>query len=140
MAEAFPLKTRTTLRVRFHECDPLQIVWHGNYLKYFEEGREDFGRMHGIAYLDAQSRGISTPIVRSVCEHKLPLKYGDLFEVEATYIDSRAAKIQFQYKIFKDDKLVCTGETTQVFLNDKGEMLLSIPPFFLDWKQKTGLL
>ncbi|QED36994.1 acyl-CoA thioesterase [Antarcticibacterium arcticum] len=140
MPEAFPLKTRTTLRVRFHECDPLQIVWHGNYLKYFEEGREDFGRKHGISYHDAQSKGIAMPIVRSVCEHKLPLKYGDIFEVESTYIDSGAAKILFQYKIFKDEKLVCTGETMQVFLNDKGEMLLSIPPFFLDWKQKTGLL
>lgn len=140
MPEAFPLKSKTTLRVRFHECDPLQIVWHGNYLKYFEEGREDFGRKHGISYLDAQSRGIATPIVRSVCEHKLPLKYGDIFEVESTYIDSGAAKILFQYKIIKDEKLVCTGETMQVFLNEKGEMLLSIPPFFLDWKQKTGLL
>ena len=73
------LKTRISLRVRFHECDPLQIVWHGNYLKYFEEGREDFCRKHGISYRDAQVHSIATPIAKSLCEHKLPLRYGDEF-------------------------------------------------------------
>ena len=137
-AEAF--KSRTKLRVRFHECDPLQIVWHGNYLKYFEEAREEFCRKHGISYQDAKSHSIATPIVKSLCEHKLPLRYGDEFEVETIYIDSPAAKMHFKYKIFKDEKVICTGETLQVFIDDKGEMLLSFPAFFLDWKKKTGLL
>ena len=140
MPHAEALKSRTKLRVRFHECDPLQIVWHGNYLKYFEEGREDFCRQHGISYQDAKSHSIATPIVKSLCEHKLPLKYGDDFEVETTYNDSPAAKMHFTYKVFKDEKVICTGETLQVFIDDKGEMLLSFPAFFLDWKKKTGLL
>ncbi|PKD17160.1 4-hydroxybenzoyl-CoA thioesterase [Salegentibacter salinarum] len=134
------LTTITNLRVRFHECDPLQIVWHGNYLKYFEEGREDFGREHGISYLDAQAEGFSTPIVKSVCEHKLPLKYSDVFRVETTFENSEAAKINFSYKIFKGEDLVCTGETLQVFLDEKRELVLNNPPFFLDWKKKMKLL
>lgn len=134
------LTTITNLRVRFQECDPLQIVWHGNYLKYFEEGREDFGREHGISYLDAQAEGYVTPIVKSVCEHKLPLKYSDAFRVETTFVNSHAAKINFKYRIFKGDDLVCNGETLQVFLNEKRELVLNNPPFFADWKKKMKLL
>ena len=37
------IKETTTIRVRFNETDPLGIVWHGNYISYFEEGRESFG-------------------------------------------------------------------------------------------------
>ncbi len=129
-----------SLRVRFQECDPLQIVWHGNYLKYFEEGREAFCRTHGISYLDAKAHGYSTPIVKSGCEHKLPLAYGDCFEVETSFQNTEAAKIIFNYKVYKDEKLVCTGQTVQVFLNDKRELALTNPPFILDWKKKMGML
>ena len=68
------LTSKLERRVQFYECDPLQIVWHGNYLKYFEEGREAFCREHGLSYLDAKKNGYATPIVKSTCEHKLPLQ------------------------------------------------------------------
>ncbi len=134
-----PLTTSTKLRVRFQECDPLQIVWHGNYLKYFEEAREDFGRKHKISYLDVTNQGYATPVIKSVCEHKLPLKYGDEFEVEASFINTPAAKLIFEYKIFSSGKLICTGQTTQVFTDKNSDLVLNNPPFFLDWKKKMGL-
>ena len=37
------------VRVRFNETDVLGVVWHGNYIKFFEDGREAFGREHGIS-------------------------------------------------------------------------------------------
>ncbi|AVR46420.1 4-hydroxybenzoyl-CoA thioesterase [Christiangramia fulva] len=132
------LITRTKLSVRFHECDPLQIVWHGNYLKYFEEGREDFGKKYGISYLDVKEKGFSTPVVKSVCEHKLPLKYGDEFEVVSKFINSKAAKIIFEYEIFCRDQLICKGETVQVFTDEKGLVLMN-PTFFSSWKEKMGI-
>ncbi|SDS37302.1 acyl-CoA thioesterase [Christiangramia echinicola] len=134
------LMSSIKMHVRFHECDPLQIVWHGNYFKYFEEGREDFCKKHGISYLDAKRNGFATPIVKTTCEHKLPLKYGDEFEVETNFINSDAAKLIFKYKIISSGKLICTGETTQVFLDKNSELVLTNPPFFLDWKKKMGLI
>ena len=129
------------IRVRFVETDPLGIVWHGNYIQYFEDGREAFGRHHGISYLDQKDHNFSTPIVKSSSEHKLPLRYGDVATVKTTYVDSRAAKMVFRYEIFNPDgQLVCTGETIQVFVELGGEMSLTIPEFFLDWKRKVGLL
>lgn len=129
------------VRVRFTECDPLGIVWHGNYIQYFEDGREAFGRHHGISYLDQEKHKFSTPIVKSVCEHKQPLKYGDVATIKTTYIDSAAAKMIFNYEILNSlGQVVCTGETVQVFVELFGEMSLEIPEFFREWKQKVGLL
>lgn len=129
------------VRVRFNDCDPLSIVWHGIYITYFEEGREAFGRNHGISYLHVKDNNYVTPIVNSNCDHKLPLKYGDIATVETIYVDSPAAKMIFRYNVYNQrEELVCVGETTQVFLDMDGNMSLSIPEFFLDWKRKVGLL
>ncbi|MDC6403877.1 MULTISPECIES: acyl-CoA thioesterase [Maribacter] len=129
------------VRVRFTETDPLGIVWHGNYIQYFEDGREAFGRHHGISYLDQQKHNFSSPIVKSTCEHKLPLRYGDVAEIRTTYVDSAAAKMIFRYEIMNPEgKVVCTGETIQVFVELQGELSLVIPDFFKEWKKKVGLL
>ncbi len=137
--EQLYLMSSTEIKVRFSECDPLQIVWHGNYLKYFEDAREDFCIKNKISYLDAKTQGYSTPIVKSVCNHHLPLKYGERCKVETSYIPSPAAKLIFRYRVYSDEKLVCTGETVQVFLDETGKLALSYPQFILDWKLKMGI-
>ena len=114
------------LRVRFSETDPLGIVWHGNYIKYFEDAREAFGRKYGISYLDVERHGFATPIVKSVCEHKKMVRYGELLEVQAHYLIYNAAK-----------ELVCTGETIQVFTTLKeGTLSLYNPEFYEQWRKQ----
>lgn len=131
------------VRVRFVETDPLGIVWHGNYIQYFEDGRESFGRKHGISYLDQKEHGYATPIVKSSTDHKRPLRYGDVATVKTIYVDSPAAKMLFRYEVYnQNNELVCTGETVQVFVDKigNGDLSLNIPEFFMDWKKKIGLL
>ncbi|MBQ0152965.1 MAG: acyl-CoA thioesterase [Chryseobacterium sp.] len=128
------------IRVRFNETDPLGIVWHGNYITYFEDGREAFGRKHGLTYLDIQNAGFVTPIVKSTCEHFLPLKYGETFRIETTFINSRSAKLIYQYRLYNNEnKLVCSGETIQVFLDSDNNLCLYNPEFFQAWKNKMEL-
>ncbi|MDO5606864.1 MAG: acyl-CoA thioesterase [Capnocytophaga sp.] len=124
-------------RVRFNETDPLGIVWHGHYIAYFEEGREAFGRAHGISYLDINAHGYTTPIVKSVCEHRAPLTFGNLAKITTTFVHTAAAKMIFRYKIFTPDgKLACFGETTQVFVDAKGDLALYKPDFYEKWLRK----
>lgn len=126
-------------RVRFNETDPLGIVWHGNYIKYFEDGREAFGRKYGISYLDVQAAGYTTPIVKTTCEHKKSLRYGETGRIETALVDTPAAKMIFLFKIYNEqNELVCTGETTQVFVDDKGDLSLTYPDFFEKWKADLG--
>lgn len=130
-----------TCKVRFNEVDSLGIVWHGHYIVYFEDGREAFGKKHGISYLDVKKNGFVTPIVKTSTEHFLPLKYGETFTVETTFVSSEAAKMIFRFQIFNEErKLVCSGETVQVFLDQNDQLCLYNPPFFQEWKKKVGLL
>lgn len=128
------------IRVRFNETDPLGIVWHGHYITYFEDGREAFGRAHGLTYLDVKNAGFSTPIVKSSCEHFLPLKYGETFTIVTTLIPSDSAKLIYTYQLFnKNQKVVCKGETVQVFLDSENNLCLYNPEFFQSWKDKMGI-
>ncbi|PKP15676.1 MAG: 4-hydroxybenzoyl-CoA thioesterase [Bacteroidetes bacterium HGW-Bacteroidetes-23] len=139
--EASQLTISKDIRVRFNETDPLGIVWHGYYITYFEDGREAFGREHGISYLDVHKYGFTTPIVKSVCEHKLSLRYGDVARIETTIVDTPAAKMIFRYKIFDaNNEIACTGETIQVFVDVNGNLSLNNPTFYEEWKRKVGLL
>ena len=127
--------------VRFSEVDLMQIVWHGHYVKYMEEGREDFGRKFGINYMTIRENGYMAPIVKLTCNYKKTLSYDDRVIVETRYVDCDAAKIIYSFKILRasDNELVATGESVQVFLDMNRELVLTIPPFFEAWKKKWGL-
>ncbi len=136
------LSAETEIKVRFSEVDSLRIVWHGNYFKYFEEAREAFGKKYDISYLDYLNNKILAPVVHVDCDYKLPLVYGDEAIVKATYQDTEAAKIIINFQIFRksDYKIIATGQSIQVFLNHKRELMLTLPHFVSDWKKKWGLL
>ncbi len=128
--------------VRFNEADSLGIVWHGHYIRYFEDSREAFGAQYGFTYLDFYRNGLVTPIVSVNCHFKKPLRYGDTVRVEATYIDCLAAKIHFEYKLINSNtgELTATGESVQVMLKkDDHSLLWTIPPFLEEWKEKWGV-
>ena len=126
-------------RVMFNDADPLGIVWHGNYISYFERAREAFGRENGMSYLEMKKNGFSTPVVNINCDYKKPLKYGDTFQVKTHLLNNNSAKIIHLYEIYNQDKeLICTGESTQAFVSLKGEMSLYTPKFYEDWKKKVN--
>lgn len=133
---------KTEITPRFSEVDSLGIVWHGNYLKYFEDGREAFGAKYKLGYLDIFNQGYVTPLVKVSLDYKKTLKYGEKAIVEVKYVDCDAAKITFKYLMLKSgtNEVVATGETVQVFLNEKNELHLTIPPFFAAWKKKWGII
>ena len=137
------LSSNTEVLVRFNEADPLGIVWHGHYIRYFEDGREAFGATHGLKYLDVYKQGFVTPVVSVQCDFKKSLRYGDTVRVETKYIPTEAAKMKFTYRLFNatTGDLVATGSSVQVFLSkDDSVLQLSNPPFFEKWKKKHDLV
>lgn len=127
--------------VRFSEVDSMKIVWHGNYLKYFEDGRESFGEKYHLGYLDVYKHNVMIPIVKATCDYKKPLVYGDTAIIETRYVPCAAAKIVFSYRVLRksDMEVMATGSTTQVFLTPEGELLLTSPEFYTGWKKLWGL-
>jgi len=132
----------TTFRVRFSEVDTMRIVWHGNYLKYFEDGRDAWGQQFGLDFLQVyEEHGLLAPLVSTDLKFKQPLRYGDIGLIETTFIDSLAAKAVFRYRIFDEHRtqLKVEGETVQVFTDLDYNLQLFTPSFLEEWKKKHGL-
>lgn len=135
------LITRTLIKIRFSDVDSMGVVWHGMYVRYFEDGREDFGSTYDIDYLEFYNRGILVPIVKLECNYKKSLVYGDTALIETRFVDQESAKIRYDYSIYNNDskELVATGYSLQVFLNTERQLLLAFPEFFLNWKETHGI-
>ncbi len=136
------LKHTTTFDVKFSEADPLGIVWHGHYIRYFEDGREAFGKEYGVSYLSFYDKGYVIPVVNVQCDYKKSLRYGDTVKIETEYIPTEAAKMLFKYRLFnlQSGELVASGSSIQVFLDKDGAILqLATPTFFEEWKKTHGL-
>ncbi len=133
------LSNTTSVPVRFSEVDALGIVWHGHYLKFFEDGREAFGRQYELGYLDVYKNNFAIPLVKINVDFKKTVKYGDQVKIITTFIPSAAAKIIFNYEIYResDGELVATGESVQVFMNLEHELFIIVPEFFENWKKKN---
>lgn len=131
----------TNIKVRFSEVDAMQIVWHGNYVKFLEDGREAFGQQYGLGYYDVYDKGYLTPIVKVDIDYKNQVHYGDELEIKTIFKSVDAAKIYFEYEIRRktDQKIVAKAMSIQVFLNKEGELHITNPPFYTEWKKEQGL-
>lgn len=129
-------------RIRFSEVDSMGILWHGNYIKLFEDGRESWGLKYEMHYLNFYENKTVTPIIHTSIDHKKVLRYGDTAIIETEYVDSPAAKIIYRYRIRRksDNEIVAEGKTIQVFTDVDGNLMLTIPDFFMEWKRKQGLI
>ncbi|MCD8289197.1 MAG: acyl-CoA thioesterase [Prevotella sp.] len=135
------------VRVKFSEIDSMRRVWHGEFVKYMEDGRESFGRhFPGIGYADMQKAGIYAPVYDLHVRYLAPLAINDIAVIRTTFVYHPGARLDFAYKIYKasgdepyaesNDVLCAEGETTQLFIDSSGELLTDLPPYFIDWQKK----
>ncbi|MDR2979452.1 MAG: acyl-CoA thioesterase [Bacteroidales bacterium] len=139
--EKTALTAHAEFRVRFSEVDAMDIVWHGNYARYFEDAREAFGEKYKIGFHDILQAGYTTPLVELSFNYKRPLLYGQKAKVEVFYKKTDAAKVILEYEIrdYESSMLLATGRTVQVFLDRQNQLVLSNPDFYLEWKRRNGL-
>lgn len=137
------LSATTSIRIRFSETDALGIAWHGNFLTYFEDGRDAFGEKFGLHYLDIFNNGYVAPIVNVNCDYKKMIYYGDTILIDTIYKNCASSKLILTYRIYtpETNETIATGSTTQVFLDKTSKKLQLRPPaFFSEWKQKHNLV
>lgn len=133
------LTAKTEIKVRFSEVDSMQVVWHGEYVRYFEDGREAFGLLYpGLGYMDFYANGYTAPIVDLQLQYIRPLTINETATVEIRYLDTEAAKLCFEYEIRRktDGEVAARGSSMQVFVDSEGNMCLNNPPFYEKWKER----
>ena len=104
------------ISIPFFDLDPMQIVWHANYLNYFEVARAALFESRGIdLYNFFTTQQLIFPIIKTATKHILPLRHRDEIICKATLIDARV-KIIVDFEIRRADsgKVCARGRTEQV--------------------------
>ena len=118
------------ISVPFYDLDPMQIVWHGNYLNYFELARAGLFQRYGVDLYNYYDRTrIIFPIIRTQTKHIIPLRHRDEIICKATLVDANI-KLIVDFEIRKaGENVVCArGRTEQVAVQmPQGETHYSIP-------------
>lgn len=95
----------TTLRVRYDECDPMGLVHHSQYLKYFEIGRTEFFRASGGRYRDVEAAGLFVVVAHIDCRYRAAARYDDVIEITTRITKVTAAKIVHEYQIRRVEEI-----------------------------------
>ena len=118
------------LKVPFHDLDPMRVVWHGNYLKYFDQARFGLFADAGVdLYQYMLKHNYVFPITRTTTKHIAPLQPDDAFICKATVVEAHY-KITTEFEIRRLPEMeICTrGQSDQVAVTMPDmEMELEIP-------------
>ena len=117
-------------KVAFYELDPMQIVWHGNYYKYFEDARSALLRSRGVDLFDFYKKSRCVfPIIKTATKHIYPLRYGDEFICRATVAECREKLVvDFELRLKQDGKVCVKARTEQVAVQmPEGELQFELP-------------
>jgi len=108
-------------RVRYGETDQMGVVYHANYLLYFEMGRTEYMRSRGYAYAELERQGIYLAVVEATCRYKAAAKYDDVIIIRTNVQGTTNVTITFQYQVFKEEGnvLLATGATTLACVNEQ---------------------
>ncbi len=118
------------LRVPFYHLDPLQVVWHGNYFKYFEEARFALFDKIGIdLHSYYEKTGIIFPITKTEVKHIRSLRNGDRFLCKASLRQGDyKIVIDFEIKLKDQNKVYTRGRSEQVaVMASSGEVSYKLP-------------
>ena len=114
--------------VRFAECDPYGVVWHGHYVLYLEHAREALTGRFGFTAARAMELGYRVPVTRMELKYRLPARPDQRIRVTARLREPSVARFVMDYEI-RDEagRLLASAVTEQVVVNAAGELLLTLP-------------
>jgi acyl-CoA thioester hydrolase len=112
--------SESRVRVRYAETDQMGVVYHANYLVWFEVGRVDFIRELGLDYRTMESEdGAMIAVVEARARYKAPARYDDELEVRTRLLNVRGSIIRFGYSVVRvgDGVELCEGETVHIVVD-----------------------
>ncbi|OQX14238.1 MAG: acyl-CoA thioester hydrolase [Desulfobulbaceae bacterium A2] len=110
------------MRTLYADTDRSQVVYHANYLKYFEFGRASLMRQLDYPYKQIEESGYIYPIIKTELNYYTPLFYDDLFYIHTRPTTMELVKLQFDYLLTRAEggEILCTGFTRHCAVNSRG--------------------
>jgi|SRR5690554_1007161 len=119
------MKSKTCIRVRYEETDAMGVVYHGNYLTWFEIGRTELIRETSVSYKEWEEKKCFLPVVEAACRYKKPARYDDEILIETELLPTKDLYFHFVYKVFRksDQEFLAEGETKHLCVGENGRVM-----------------
>ncbi|WP_159881592.1 acyl-CoA thioesterase [Paenibacillus puerhi] len=104
------------IRVRYQETDQMGVVYHANYLTWFEIGRTEMIRSLGVPYEQLEAKGLLLPVVEAEVKFKQPARYDDVVTVHTRLESYTHVRLAFAYEVKRGGDLLVTGTTRHVWV------------------------
>lgn len=112
--------SRTQVVVRYAETDMMGVVYHGNYLPWFEVGRTTLLKEMGLPYRRLEAEGFRLPVLEVAVKYQRPALYDDTVTIITTLREKPLLRIKLDYEVRRGDELLATGSTTHAFIDRTG--------------------
>lgn len=129
---------KTTLRVRYADTDQMHYAYNGKYFEYFEIGRTEMMREHGLTYKNIESNGYQMPVHEVFIKFKNPAYYDELLEVETKVEKLPLANVHIDHIIRSKDRniVIAEGYIELAFVKKDTKRISRAPDFFLNALKK----
>jgi acyl-CoA thioester hydrolase len=122
------------VEVRYAETDQMGVVYHANYLVWFELGRTQLIKDLGFDYGEMERQGALSPVVDLQISYKKSLKYGQKAIVKTSIKSVGPIRVVYSYEVFNEDGDLCsTGESTHVLVSKDTFKPLKFKKEFPKW-------
>ncbi|NBJ69910.1 MULTISPECIES: thioesterase family protein [Clostridia] len=129
-------KIKTPIEVRYQETDQMGVVYHANYLVWFEIGRTKFIESLGLEYTEMEAHQVVSPVTNAQIHFKKPIRYGDQVTVETWLEAYNGIRTVYGYHILNEkEEIAVSGTTEHVIVNKETFRPLSLKKTFPDWHQ-----
>jgi len=128
------LEASITIRVPFFDVDPMSVVWHGNYIKYFELARCELLEQINYNYLQMAESNYTWPIIELKTKYVGSARLNDEIIVSAKLLEyENRLKIEYLITDKKTGKRLTKGYTIQVAVDmTTGEMCFVSPDILFE--------
>lgn len=117
------------IRVYYEDTDFTGMVYHANYLRFFERGRSDFLRDAGVSHQNLLAR--ETPAAFTLTnvevDYKRAAKVDDLLTIRTRSLGVKGVRMFFEQTCLRGDEVIAEGRITAVMIHTDGRPMRPIP-------------
>jgi acyl-CoA thioester hydrolase len=126
-------RTPVKIRAIYADTDAMGIVYHTNYIRWFEVGRNELFRDMGILYAEVEAAGFHLPLTQVYCHYHLPAHYDEMVLVETEIAYLKRASMKFNYLTWDENRktLLTEGYTIHA-CTDRCGKIVRIPAVIAD--------
>jgi acyl-CoA thioester hydrolase len=114
------IRSQVQVTVRYAETDMMGVVYHGNYLPWFEIGRTTLLKEIGMPYRQLEAEGYRLPVLEVTAKYLRPATYDDTVTVRTLLREKPLLRIRLEYEVLRGDELIATGTSVHAFIDRGG--------------------